>query len=82
MNILKDYLKRTVGKNGKPRKSKTPYQYKRDRVIHAINEVIEQIRSCKDEENGMADYLKEHLVFTSTAVYKPLTGVEWHTINN
>ena len=82
LNILKDYLKRTVGKNGKPRKSKTPYQYKRDRVIHAINDVIAQIRSCKDEENGMADYLKEHLVFTSTAVYKPLTGVEWHTINN
>ncbi len=81
LNSLKDYLKKTVGKNGKPRKSKTPYQYKRDRVIHAINDVIGQIRSCK-EENGMADYLKEHLVFTSTAVYKPLTGVEWHTINN
>ena len=79
--VLEDYLKRVVGKNGKPRKSKTPYQYKRDRVIHAINDVIDQIKSC-DEENGMSQYLKEHLIFTSVAVYKPLSGVEWHTINN
>ncbi len=81
LDILKDYLKKTKGKNGKPRKSKTPYQFKRDRVIHAINDVIAQIESC-DEGKEMAEHLKAQLVYTSTAVYKPLTGMEWHTINN
>ena len=81
LDKLNGYLKTVVGKNGEPRKTKTPYQMKRENIIKVIEKAINEMAKLK-EGKEMAQHLTNQLVYTSVAHYEPITGIAWRTVNN
>lgn len=79
LNKLNDYLKRVKGKGGNPRKEKTPYQKKRDAVLHNIDNALIAI---EEFDKDMAEHLRSQIVRDNVMSYKPISGIKWHTINN
>lgn len=63
-----------VGKDGKPRKLGDKKKNVRDAFRNAVNRAIDQIETY---DRLLASHLKESLMLTNPAVYKPGYAIEW-----